>query len=646
MEIDRLFLGAAVFAVAFALPASGASGSQVTASSFGWNPTDATKCLQTAFDSGAKKIIVDKQASEWLIETVKVPSNVEIVFADGVSVRAKPGSMVKPTDCLFRLKDVTNVVMRGEGNARLAMNRSDYLDPKRYRHAEWRHLLSLHSVDNVKVRDLVLEESGGDGVYLLKARNVVLENLFCKGHARQGTSIIDGGDITIRNCIFTETKGALPECGMDIEPARTNFTVGRVTVENSLFCSNNCSGLAINVSHLHAGCGEMDVVYRNCRFFANRHRGIWTIFSNGLGAPVRGRVAFEDCISQGNRAGPLQVANLESEGVAVAFRRCRFDAAGVANGGTAIVLNNGGVRSDLANLSFEDCTLVCPSGVKPVSFGAMTGCGVLPGGAKGILKIEYGDGRTGTYDFSALERKYVPNPELRKFETGRIDIPKLAAANPKGRAAGGVPAGYRYPFTFLQSVPGPGSYPIRFRSTTIGKVRHVGVQVEVFDPYGTPHDTFTVTENDFTYQLKTTARAGTIYRFEVKPSGSRVVLSSDTPGHGFAATSRIHWLTGRGEDIYFYARPGAGDVKVELTMSPREWVSAELIAPDGTVADKCVKADAGVILCGKRKPDAKGEIWRMHVTRFVDDCAIRLGSSTMGVYAYDPEMVLVEKGKE
>jgi hypothetical protein len=81
-------------------------------------------------------------------------------------------------------------------------------------------------------------------------------------------------------------------------------------------------------------------------------------------------------------------------------------------------------------------------------------------------------------------------------------------------------------------------------------------------------------------------------------------------------------------------------------MSPREWVSAELIAPDGTVADKCVKADAGVILCGKRKPDAKGEIWRMHVTRFVDDCAVRLGSSTMGVYAYDPEMVLVEKGKE
>jgi hypothetical protein len=28
----------------------------------------------------------------------------------------------------------------------------------------------------------------------------------------------------------------------------------------------------------------------------------------------------------------------------------------------------------------------------------------------------------------------------------------------------------------------------------------------------------------------------------------------------------------------------------------------------------------------------------------VDDCAIRLGAATTGVYAYDPEMILIEKG--
>jgi hypothetical protein len=180
-------------------------------------------------------------------------------------------------------------------------------------------------------------------------------------------------------------------------------------------------------------------------------------------------------------------------------------------------------------------------------------------------------------------------------------------------------------------------------SKTVGKVRHIGVQVEVFDPAGTPHDAFTVTEEDFTYQLKTTARAGTKYRFEIKPSGSRVVLKSDTPGHGFVATSRIHWLTGKGENLYFQALPGAGDVKVELTISPGEHISAELIAPDGTVVDKCVKSRESVILRGKRAKDAAAEIWRLHVTKFVDDCAIRLGAATTGVYAYDPEMILIGK---
>ena len=34
----------------------------VKASAFGWNATNATKCLQAAFDSGAAKVVIDRQA--------------------------------------------------------------------------------------------------------------------------------------------------------------------------------------------------------------------------------------------------------------------------------------------------------------------------------------------------------------------------------------------------------------------------------------------------------------------------------------------------------------------------------------------------------------------------------------------------------
>ena len=150
----------------------------VLASSFGWNAADATKCLQAALDSGAKKVVVDRQAGEWLVDTIRVPSNIEVVFADGVVVRAKPGTMIRTTDCLFRFRNVTNVVFRGEGKAVLRMNRKDYLNRKDiYQHGEHRHLLSLHGVRDSAVLDLALEESGGDGVYLLGTTNVLLDNL-------------------------------------------------------------------------------------------------------------------------------------------------------------------------------------------------------------------------------------------------------------------------------------------------------------------------------------------------------------------------------------------------------------------------------------------------------------------------------------
>ena len=619
---------------------------QVLASSFGWNAEDATKCLQSALDSGAKKVVVDKQASEWLIDTVKVPSDIEVVFADGVVVRAKPGSMKKPTSGLIRCKGVTNVVLRGEGRAILRMNRADYLDPSKYVHSEFRHLLSLHGVANVSVRNLTLEESGGDGVYILRAKNVLLEDLVCRGHARQGTSLISGDNIRISRCTFSDTKGALPECGMDIEPGHARFHVGNILIEDCLFCSNNCSGVAINVSQLRESSGAMNVTYSRCKMFDNAQRGLWTVFANGIGAPVKGRISFYDCEMRGNRVGPVQIANLGADALKVSFVRCRFDAAGMRDRGASIVLSNGGVKSDLDNLVFDGCELVnAPAGVVPVSFNAMTGGGVLPGGAKGVLAVTYADGSKGSFDFATLEKKYQPKPELRQFDTGTVDVRKLVPANPSGKAAGEQKLGiYRGQFTFLQHVPKAGSYPIRFISSPIGKKRNINVSVEVFDPAGTPHDAFTVKEGDFTYQLTTKAK-DTIYRFVVRPNGSRVRLASETPGQGFVATSRVHWLTGAGQDLYFQARKGAGDVKVELTMSPGEWVSAELVDPAGAVVDKCVKANAGVILNGKRAADAPSEIWRLHVTRFIDDCKIRLGAATSGVYAYDPELLLVERGE-
>ena len=630
--------------VAAAALASAGAEETVKASSFGWNPTNATKCLQAALDSGAKKVIVDRQASEWLVGMMFPRSNTEIVFEDGVVVRAVPGSMKRIIDNLFRLRNVTNIVMRGEGKAILRMNRDDYLDKTRYQHGEHRHAVSLHGVENVVVRDLTIEDSGGDGVYVLSVKHALLENLVCSGHARQGTSVISADDVTIRNCVFKHTKGALPECGMDIEPGLPSFNIQRVLIENCVFCSNNCSGVAVNVSSLKSTNKPMQVTYRNCRMFDNAQRGVWLVFARGTHAPVKGDLRFEGCVMSGNGAGPLQINNLASDALHVSFKDCVLDASGYKGVVPPISLVNGTIRDDLNNLSFEGCRLLgCQAGRKPVMFEAMTGCGVLPGGAKGVMSVGYTDGTSGSFDFASLEKKYQPKPELRTFETGSVDIKTLVPYKADGKAARAQKvAGYRAPFTFLQYVQKPGEYKIHFDSQQIGKYGKIAISVEVFDINGTPHDEFTITKASFDYVLKAQGKT-TIYRFFIRPNGRRVLISSENPGQGIVANGRVHWLTGHDQSIYFQAKAGAGDVKVELTMAPGEWVSAELVDPAGNVVDRCEKRSAGVVLVGKRAKDAPSEIWSLHVTRFMDDCHLRLGAATSGIYAYDKDLLLVER---
>lgn len=77
---------------------------------------------------------------------------------------------------------------------------------------------------------------------------------------------------------------------MDIDSTRSAFPVSKVSVGNCSLCSNNCSWLVINVSHLKEERGEIDVDCRKCGLFGNAQSAIKTIFSNRLGIPVRERV--------------------------------------------------------------------------------------------------------------------------------------------------------------------------------------------------------------------------------------------------------------------------------------------------------------------------------------------------------------------
>ena len=64
----------------------------VKVSAFGYDAEDSTRFIQAALDSGARRVVFDRQQGPWITLPVVARSNQEIVFEDGVELQAKKGA--------------------------------------------------------------------------------------------------------------------------------------------------------------------------------------------------------------------------------------------------------------------------------------------------------------------------------------------------------------------------------------------------------------------------------------------------------------------------------------------------------------------------------------------------------------------------
>ncbi len=186
----------------------------------GFNDIDATDALQSAIDSTAHTVRVTNRAVVWSIRPVVLRSNLTVVFEDGVVVRALRGAFHGESDALLTASHVTNISLLGEGNATLAMWRSDYANRSMYTHSEGRAALMLHSVHNLRVDNLQVSHSGGDGLYLADIYTAHITNVRSLWNYRQGMSIIEAFNTLVEHSEFSFTAGTAPASGVDLENDR------------------------------------------------------------------------------------------------------------------------------------------------------------------------------------------------------------------------------------------------------------------------------------------------------------------------------------------------------------------------------------------------------------------------------------------
>ena len=220
-----------------------------------FDPKDATGALQTAVKSGAPKIWVPNRGTPWLINTVWLASNQEILFEKGVVIESKPGSGFYEDGQLFKGASLRNVTLKGYG-ATLKMRRDLFASGKPYKLSEHRHAVVIYASQNVKILGLTIKDAGGDGIMIgglthsSYNKGVLIKDVLITNAYRNAISVISAENLTIDNAVLINTNGTSPQEGLDFEPDHEKQRIVNFAVRNCVIMNNKRLGISFPVSGL------------------------------------------------------------------------------------------------------------------------------------------------------------------------------------------------------------------------------------------------------------------------------------------------------------------------------------------------------------------------------------------------------------
>ena len=305
---------------------------------WGFDPEDATEGLQAAIDSGAKRVVVPNMHADWIIQPIKLVGNQELIFERGTIVSAKRGEYRGRGDSMFTAQNVENLSIRGYG-ATFRMWKQDYINGLvleqfgwhrwygQYEKAEWRMTLAIRGCKNVNVSGLMLKDSGGDGIYIdggaerPASEDVVLRDIVCNNHYRQGISVISAENLKVENCTFSNTWGTPPASGVDIEPDKSEQRIKNTVFSGCQFIDNVGDGIEVFLAHTTNETEDVTLRFENCYISSQHGTGIRVskIGDNGPG----GSIEFDNCTVENTVGYGIKVQEKSLKGARVKFTDCK-----------------------------------------------------------------------------------------------------------------------------------------------------------------------------------------------------------------------------------------------------------------------------------------------------------------------------------
>ncbi len=585
---------------------------EIRLSDFSPDKENASPAFQKALEVKGSKITFDKPGFVYYLDPTSISrSDLEIVLEDGVEIVARKGAF-KTGGVLLRFQNAKNIAIRGQGNAKIRMNKADYQNLKLNRPSEHRHAIAISGCENVEVSDLSIASSGGDGVYIggdAMAKNIWLHNLFIDNHHRQGISVINVDKLLIENCTIANTRGTPPESGIDFEPNRTDECLKNIIVKNCKFINNKSA--AISIALFYSLKAPISITVQDCLMQDNGGGFIFDMAGNST--PIKGFVKVKNTkiISPENSFSPLVITSQRDNGTQISFENTTID--NRFSDKSAININS--KHSDnIGGLDFGQMRIEQNGKSEIFNITALGASGLLPFGGK-IIQVR--DNRETEVDFTPYYKKYTPNTELKTFKTDKLDLDLLAPAFKEGKPENALYI--RGANTFLQYAKK--GQPVHLTFSPLRK-NNIFIPVTILNEKGGKIGNFAVKSEHFIYHFL--APEDGMYQFNVS-SYNPVAIQSSAPGCGFKA-EQLNLFGGRNNILYFSVPAATDKVLVKISTQPGEPVSAELVDAAGNVRFVMPYQDGTCILHATRTPTDKPETWAVKIIKVVEDFSIHLGA--------------------
>ena len=149
---------------------------------------------------------------------------------------------------------------------------------------------------------------------------MIIRDVQCRNHHRQGISVISAVNLLIENCTLTGTRGTAPQAGIDLEPNSENEKMTNVVVRNCTMADNAGAGILVYLKPMRSTTEPVSILFENCHVSSGDDQGI-AVGAVGDDGPG-GKIEFLDCTVENTKNGGSYVYD-KSAPVKVRFTSCK-----------------------------------------------------------------------------------------------------------------------------------------------------------------------------------------------------------------------------------------------------------------------------------------------------------------------------------